>query len=401
MENSFEQMLIKIWDGKVTLYRRPDSAFWWACFYHKRKQIRTSTKLADLEKAKTVASTWFFQRQAEIANGVVPASKTRHFAAAADKALASYQQLAGKPHGPSAAYVKNLGQVVAKLTPLVGAVPTANVTQQTWNGVLEQLRKKQLAPATVHQYRNALQIVLKEAYRRGEIKILPKLLADSTGKKADTPRTYFDEQQYRLLGEQLRQNIDWHRDNKTRWIEAAKELRDYVQFVAGSGLRSGEARNVRFQDVEVVSQYDPVCKEQRNCLIIRNIKGKRSTSGVCRTYFNTHGAFMRCVARQGLEQNWKDSDALVFKHYHKDAFNRLLDDAKLRYTLDNPPKKRDLASLRHTYICFSLERGVQVADIAQNCRTSMQMIDKHYAKWRDVANNRKLNHHFTLNIDTE
>lgn len=401
MEKLFEQTLIKLWDEKLTLYRRPDSVYWWACFYHKRKQIRTSTKLADLEPAKNFASAWFFQRQAEIANGVVPAPKTRHFAAAADKALAAYEQLAGKPNGRSAAYVRNLRFVMEKLKPLVGAVPTANITQQTWNGVLEKLREKQFASATVHQYRNALQIVLKEAYRRGEIKTVPKLLADSTGKKADTPRTYFDEKQYMLLGEQLRQNICWHRDNNTRWIEVAEELRDYVQFVAGSGLRTGEARNIRFKDVEVVSQYDPVCKEQRNCLIIRNIKGKRSTSGVCRTYFTAHRAFMRCVARQRLGEGWKDSDALVFKHYHKDGFNKVLDDAKLRYTNDNPPKKRDLASLRHTYICFCLERGVAVADIAQNCRTSMQMIDKHYAKWRDAANNHKLNHNFAMNIDKE
>jgi len=143
------------------------------------------------------------------------------------------------------------------------------------------------------------------------------------------------------------------------------------------------------------------CRYFHDCLIIRNIKGKRSTSGVCRTYFTAHRAFMRCVDRHGLGADWHKSDALAFKHYHKDAFNRLLDDAKLRYTNDNPPKKRDLARLHHTYICFSLERGVAVADIAQNCRTSIHMIDKHYAKWRNVANNHSLNQHFRLNIDEE
>jgi len=79
----------------------------------------------------------------------------------------------------------------------------------------------------------------------------------------------------------------------------------------------------------------------------------------------------------------------------------VLDDAKLRYTNDNPAKKRDLMSLRNTYICSCLERGVPVADIAQNCRTSMQMIDKHYAKWRDAANNLNLNQNFTMNIETD
>ena len=134
---------------------------------------------------------------------------------------------------------------------------------------------------------------------------------------------------------------------------------------------------------------------------VANIKGKRSTSGVCRTFFTSWPAFMRCVERHGLGDDWQQSDTQVFKHYHKDSFNKVLEDAGLKFTNDNPPRKRDLASLRHTYICFCLERGVSVADIAQNCRTSMQMIDKHYAKWRNVANNQNLNRNFTLNIDAE
>jgi hypothetical protein len=110
---------------------------------------------------------------------------------------------------------------------------------------------------------------------------------------------------------------------------------------------------------------------------------------------------MRCVQRRGLGDDWHKSEQRVFEHYHRDAFKQVLEDASLRYTNDNPPKKRDLASLRHTYICFCLERGVGVADIAQNCRTSMQMIDKHYAKWRNVAQNQNINRNFTLSIDSE
>ncbi len=401
MATDFEQTLVKLWDEKLTLYRRPDSVYWWACFYHKRKQIRTSTKCEQLEAAKNFSSTWFFQRQAEIANGVIPAPRARHFAAAADKALATYEKLAGKPNGRSFAYVKSLSQVVGKLKAMIGTLPTAQVTQTAWNKVLEQLRDKQLAPATVHQYRNALQIVLKEAYRRGEISILPKLLSDSTGKKADTPRTYFNAQQYQVLTHKLRDNIAWHRSQKTRWVEEAEELRDYAQFVAGSGLRTGEASNVRFKDVRVVAQWDDAAKQTRNCLVISNIKGKRSSSGVCRTYFTAYTAFMRCVQRHGLGEDWSKSEQRVFKHYHRDAFKQVLEKATLRYTNDNPPKKRDLASLRHTYICFCLERGVPVADIAQNCRTSIHMIDKHYAKWRNVAANQNLNRNFALSVDAD
>ena len=36
-------------------------------------------------------------------------------------------------------------------------------------------------------------------------------------------------------------------------------------------------------------------------------------------------------------------------------------------------------SLRHTYICFRLMEGADIYQIAKNCRTSVEMIEKFYA----------------------
>ena len=36
-------------------------------------------------------------------------------------------------------------------------------------------------------------------------------------------------------------------------------------------------------------------------------------------------------------------------------------------------------SLRHTYICFRLMEGADIYQIAKNCRTSVEMIEKYYA----------------------
>jgi hypothetical protein len=62
-------------------------------------------------------------------------------------------------------------------------------------------------------------------------------------------------------------------------------------------------------------------------------------------------------------------------------FNAVLKAIKLKDTADRPPRKRDLMSLRHTYICMRLLNGVGVYEIANNCRTSVTMIENHYARW--------------------
>lgn len=43
------------------------------------------------------------------------------------------------------------------------------------------------------------------------------------------------------------------------------------------------------------------------------------------------------------------------------------------------PKARTAYSLRHSYICFRLLEGADIYRIAKNCRTSVEMIEKHYA----------------------
>ena len=36
-------------------------------------------------------------------------------------------------------------------------------------------------------------------------------------------------------------------------------------------------------------------------------------------------------------------------------------------------------ALRHSYICFRLLEGADIYQVAKNCRTSVEMIEKHYA----------------------
>jgi integrase len=67
----------------------------------------------------------------------------------------------------------------------------------------------------------------------------------------------------------------------------------------------------------------------------------------------------------------------VFPGNHLKQFNRLLENSELK--LDRDGKPRTAYSLRHTYICMRLMEGADVYQIAKNCRTSVEMIEKFYA----------------------
>jgi integrase len=67
----------------------------------------------------------------------------------------------------------------------------------------------------------------------------------------------------------------------------------------------------------------------------------------------------------------------VFPGNHIKLFNGVLTRAKLKLDRDN--NRRTAYSLRHTYICMRLMEGADIYQIAKNCRTSVEMIEKFYA----------------------
>jgi len=46
---------------------------------------------------------------------------------------------------------------------------------------------------------------------------------------------------------------------------------------------------------------------------------------------------------------------------------------------DREGNPRTLYSLRHAYISFRLSEGADIYQVAKNCRTSVEMIEKYYA----------------------
>ncbi len=57
--------------------------------------------------------------------------------------------------------------------------------------------------------------------------------------------------------------------------------------------------------------------------------------------------------------------------------NTILEEEGLKFDREGQP--RIAYSLRHTYICLRLMEGADIYQIAKNCRTSVEMIEKYYA----------------------
>ena len=101
------------------------------------------------------------------------------------------------------------------------------------------------------------------------------------------------------------------------------------------------------------------------------MRGKRGVS-YCKSMPVAVTPFSRLKSRSGGGKLDK-----VFKRFQRELFNTLLYELGLR--VDREGRQRTAYSLRHTYISMRLMEGANIHQVANNCRTSVQMIEQFYA----------------------
>jgi integrase len=81
----------------------------------------------------------------------------------------------------------------------------------------------------------------------------------------------------------------------------------------------------------------------------------------------------RCPLQQGRTPEPTD---LIFPKWQGEVFKTITEEENLRSDRDGRP--RTAYSLRHTHISMRLIEGANIYQIAKNCRTSVEMIEKYY-----------------------
>jgi len=172
----------------------------------------------------------------------------------------------------------------------------------------------------------------------------------------------------------------------------SEQLHDFVLFAANTGLRPDEAWRLQFRDVTIVDDEGSGHK-----ILEIEVRGKRGV-GYCKSMPGAVLPFERLKARlrparadhpandeNGAKSTTNGSGELrlpgptdlIFPKWQRELFKTILDEENLRVDREGNP--RTAYSLRHTYICLRLMEGADIYQIAKNCRTSVEMIEKYYA----------------------
>ena len=111
--------------------------------------------------------------------------------------------------------------------------------------------------------------------------------------------------------------------------------------------------------------------DTRERILEIEVRGKRGV-GYCKSMPGAVLPFQRVKKRK----TGRPTD-LVFGQVQRELLNAVLDELDLKKDREGNP--RTAYSLRHTYICLRLMEGADIYQVAKNCRTSVEMIEKYYA----------------------
>lgn len=207
-------------------------------------------------------------------------------------------------------------------------------------------------------------------------------------------RPSFTRLEYKHLYEGMRRWLNAEKKNEARRY-TRELLRDYVLILANSGMRVGEANNLRERDL--IKFTDDLGRENYR-FVVNGKTGVREV--VLRT--NAVRYVNRCLERNALwRERWEKAASEGAKAHNRkkvthgdwlfrmadgnqvislgDQFQKVLDRESMTHSVDG--EAYSLYSLRHFYAVQMLRRGkANVFDIARNMGTSVHIIESYYGR---------------------
>lgn len=213
----------------------------------------------------------------------------------------------------------------------------------------------------------------------GWIPFVPNLSQPYMSQGKRGRRAWFSPEEYVQLYTATRRRIS--EGKRPGWTAKYEDLHDFVLFMANTGLRPDEALRLELRDVSVEAD-----RGTRSTILVIDVRGKTGV-GYCKSMPNGVHPFERLKARRRAElQVTRKSEAEIaqllprvrlFPSFSRYILNKVLEEEGLKF--DREGRRRTAYSLRHTYISMRLMEGANIHQVANNCRTSVQMIEEFYA----------------------
>ena len=385
----------------LTIYKMEASKFYYVRYYEDGKITRRSTKAEERRDALKFAEEFFVELKSKKLNNL-PLTKKSGFIACAWGLLKENEARVARKEIAARKIRDDQLRLNGDIVPFFKKYEAHEVDYKVINEYLTQLNTddRKLSVSSLKVQLSHIKTILRYAQRMNIISTLP---AYPSLKTVDTPRSWFSTVEYNKLHNTAYANIGkvkkvFSFDEKTqtqkalRNIELTQELYDMILFMANTPIRPTDLRVLKHKHVAIV-------REPHQFLRLTHPPTKNHSSPVV-SMPKTIEVYERIKARhiaaneahEARKEKHEDIDEIhlfqpesplnrdyALQQLHR-QFDYLLEISGLKK--DNNGHSRTLYSLRHIAIMFRLinGRGINLLSLARNARTSVEMIDRFYAK---------------------
>jgi len=365
-------------DGKVVLYQlenRPKQL--WLCRIkvpNGSGYLYRGTGTSDLYEARKFADSLLDDLKIKVKMGVAITGKDfkkvfeefRHGYPNEAKSANSARDVIAFLEGYAVPYFSKV-----RITDLTEAEVTRFFDWRRQNG-----KRRKPSASTITIEMSHFNVFLEWSHKRG---FIADRIALHPPSRENNPRTHFNSTDWGKLTRLLR---EWVKDARGKTGSTMRDrimLTNYVLVLANTGIRVGEARTLKWSDIDTFVGDDG--KEN----IVLQVKGKTGAREVVSRTPDVMVYFQRIHELRTKERGGEKPPMAepIFAHQDgtpihsfKKGFNALIKEAGVEN--DTNGQRRVIYSLRHTYATFRLQEGVNHYVLARNMGTSVKMLENFY-----------------------
>ena len=359
--------------GNVTLTEVVGSPFYYARYRRKGKQVTRSLRTNNIVLARSEAQTLSDGLGASPSSGRADFSFTRYGLEVIERDVKKVQR--GERAGTLVTDQQRILRCYCKES--LGSIDVRKISHHTLQEFVDDLTDRDLSSATIKVILVFVNKTLKQAVRGGAITHTP-ILPEVSLKQG--VRGWFSLKEYQHLLKECKKHEDMKTKVRTQFI--TDELRRFITFSVNTFMRPSDIKQLRHRHVEIVRTKDT--------------QYLRITTDFSKTTFAPIVSMANAVPiyekllQASKAADYGTPDDYVFMPKYKNRkfvlttfsrnFRTVCKSAGLYVSASG--QHRTLYSLRHSSIMFRLIKGKDMCllTLARNARTSVEMIDRFYAK---------------------
>ena len=396
-----EGLPLKLW-----IYRQPASRYWWVRYYMNGRILKKSTKHTERHAALEFARAYYDAVHAD-ARAELFETPIKNFTTLSTIVLKLEQAKVQRGELTELAYKTFIYRLNKSVLPYFGSADVTKIRYAELETYLIHLSGLCIKGVTIRDYLQLVSRVLVLACRRGLIAALPEFPKVKVRYKA---RGWFTPAEYlklyrtarRLAGVrmEMRKYTDADGNRHTQYIQAdakaklgrhmcyepmTEDLRWLIPFMVNGYIRPTDIRHMRHRHVDNV-RNDYIYLRLR----LPESKGHTDPITTMPRAVVAYLALRRAHSQTKPEIDMQDDDFVFMPDYPNNRdhalhllqrqFEVLMGVSGIEQVIEGDT--RTLYSLKHSSIMFRLlyGAGINTLILARNARTSVEMIDRFYAK---------------------